>query len=294
MNQAKRIVCGSDFSPASDEALREAFAYAASGARVTFVHGIPLPLVAGLGAPVPMPADFFDEGALERHAMTRLRAQIGRVKEGAEKSADVEILFEDPSSAILRCAEERNADLVIVGSRGATGLRRMVLGSVAESVVRHAPVPVLVARPSPPTGVVLAATDLSDASRAALVAADGEAKRRGAKLTVLHCLDLAPEMMALGFAPLPPASPDDPNSRPARAKRAEEDVRSLLRALEVTGQVVVVPGSPRSAIPELAEQIRAELVVVGARGRGRLARLLLGSVAETVVRHVHCPVLTVR
>ena len=297
MNHVKRIVCGSDFSAASDEALRQALAYAATGARVTFVHGLPLPLVAGRGATVamvPVAAELVDEGELERHATLRLRAQIGRVQEGAEKSAEIAVVFEDPCAAILRCAEERKAELIIVGSRGATGLRRMVLGSVAESVVRHAPIPVLVARPSPPSGVVLAATDLSDASRAALVAAGGEAKRRGAKLTVLHCLDLAPEMMAMGFAPLPPASPDDPRSRPALAKRAAEELRAQLATLGVKGEVVVDPGSPRAAIPELAEQMRAELVVVGARGRGRLARLLLGSVAESVVRHAHCPVLTVR
>jgi nucleotide-binding universal stress UspA family protein len=294
MKTYQRVVCGSDFSAASDDALRQALAFAAEGSRVTFVHGIPLSFAAGLGAPMPMMAADLDKDVLERHARSEYRAQLARVKEGAERAAEIEIVFDDPVSAIVRCAEAGKADLIVVGSRGSTGLRRMALGSVAESVVRHAPAPVLVARPSPASGVVLVASDLSESSRAAIVAADAEAKRRGAKLTLLHCMEFAPEMMAMGFAPLVPAAPDDPRSRVALTRRAEEGMRSLLAGLGVTGQGVVDPGSPRGAVPEAAERLKAELVVVGARGRGRLARLLLGSVAQSVVRHAHCSVLVVR
>ncbi|HET6162392.1 MAG TPA: universal stress protein [Planctomycetota bacterium] len=294
MKTYPRVVCGSDFSAASDDALRQALVFAAEGSRVTFVHGIAFPFVSGLGAPAPMMAAVLDKDVLERHATSEYRAQLARVKEGAERPAEIEIVFDDPGAAIVRCAEERQADLIVVGSRGSTGLRRMALGSVAESVVRHAPVPVLVARPSPTTGVVLVASDFSEASRAAIVAAAAEAKRRGAKLTILHCMGFAPEMMAMGFAPLVPAAPDDPRSRVALTRNAEQEMRSLLAGLGVAGQVVVDPGSPRGVVPEVAEQLKAELVVVGARGRGSLARLLLGSVARSVVRHAHCSVLVVR
>ena len=294
MKTYKRVVCGSDFSAASDEALRQALAYAAEGSRVTFVHGIALPITSGFGAPAPMMAAVVDKDVLERDATSKYRAQLARVKEGAERTAEIEIAFDEPGAAIVRCAEDRQADLIVVGSRGSTGLRRMVLGSVAESVVRHAPVPVLVARPSSASGVVLVASDLSDASRAAIVAANVEAKRRGAKLTILHCMDFAPKIIAINFAPLVPAAPDDPRSRVAQTRRAEEEMRSQLTGLGVSGQGVVDPGSPRGAVPDVAERLKAELVVVGARGRGRLARLLLGSVAKSVVRHAHCSVLVVR
>lgn len=170
----------------------------------------------------------------------------------------------------------------------------MVLGSVAEGVVRHASCPVLVARPSPATGRVLAATDLSDPSFPAITAANAEARRRKAKLTVAHCMDFPPTMMALGFAPVAPLPPDAQGSRVARSDEAAARVRETLAKLGVTAEVVVAEGTARATIPEIAEQLPAELVVVGTRGRTGLKRLLLGSVAESIVRHVGCSVLAVR
>jgi nucleotide-binding universal stress UspA family protein len=170
----------------------------------------------------------------------------------------------------------------------------MVLGSAAEAVVRHASCPVLVARPSPATGHVLAATDLSDPSFPAITAADAEARRRKADLTVARCMEFPPTMMVLGFAPMAPLPPDAPGSRMARTDQTALRVRDTVVKLGVTADVVVAEGTARANIPDIAEQLPAELVVVGTRGRTGLKRLLLGSVAESIVRHVGCSVLAVR
>jgi len=294
MRTYQHVVCGSDFSEASDEAVKLALELEKEGSRVTFVHGLQQPLGMAHTAPFPMapPADVADE--LERRARSKYRAQIARFGEDAARSADVEIVFDAAYAAIVDTAESRRADLIVVGSRGASALRRMVLGSVAESVVWHAHSPVLVARPSPSSRRVLVATDLSDASRRALVAAAAEAKRRGAKLTVLHCMDAPTLALGMEFAPLPPPALDEPDGRVVREQEAAEAARSLLVALGISGDVVVVPAGPRSGIPTIAEELPAELVVVGARGMNRFRRLLLGGVADSVIRHAHCSVLVVR
>src|SRR6185437_12328429 len=104
-----------------------------------------------------------------------------------------------PDAGIVRVADEVRATLVAVSNRGATGLDRLLLGSIAARVVRYAHCPVLVARPHEKTGRVLAATDFSEAARPAIALAAQEARRRGARLTLLHSLDVMPSpIMGLG------------------------------------------------------------------------------------------------
>jgi nucleotide-binding universal stress UspA family protein len=295
MVNIKNIVCGTDLSEPSDEAVRQASALAAeSGARLTIVTAVTLTYGIGADFPIPPALPLADEEALKKRLLSEVERQLARAAAGRDAEIKVEIDATSASAAIIRCAEEKGADLVVVGSRGATGLRRLALGSVAEDVVRHAFSSVLVARPSPSTRKVLVATDLSEPSLRAISAANDEARRRKAKLTVLHCMDFPPTMMAMGFAPLVPAPPEDPNSRAAQSKAAAAKVREAIARLGVDAEVVVDQGPPKAAIPDIAEQLPAELVVVATRGRTGLKRLLLGSVCESVVRHSHCSVLAVR
>jgi nucleotide-binding universal stress UspA family protein len=170
------------------------------------------------------------------------------------------------------------------------------LGSVAERVVRHAHCSVLVARNAASSGVVLAATDLSDPSLPAVEAAVEEGRRRGARLVVVTVVDWqGPAWMTAAGTPfgigaaMPPAE-------------LQEELRSSLetllrRALDRfggSGETRVLYGSPASAIVHAAESLGAELVVVGTRGRTGLARLALGSVAERVVAGAPCSALVVR
>jgi nucleotide-binding universal stress UspA family protein len=295
MATLENIVCGTDLSESSDEAIRQAGALAATtGAHLTVVCAVTLTYRSGADIPIPPPLPPIDPAAIQRRLTVEVRSQLARAAAGIAANVEVAVDTTSASAAIVRSADSKKAGLVVVGSRGATGLRRLALGSVAESVVRHASSSVLVARPSPVTGKVLAATDLSEPSLAAISAANAEANRRKAKLTVLHCLDFPPTLMGLGFAPLVPASPDDPKSRVAQATDAAATVREAIARLGVDAEVVIDEGSPRAAIPRIAEQMPAELVVVGTRGRTGLERLLLGSVCESVVRHSHCSVLAVR
>ena len=97
--------------------------------------------------------------------------------------------------ATVRFAEENDVDIVVAGATGRTGLKRLLLGSTAERLVRHAHCSVLIARDSPPDGHVLVATDLADTSVPAIERARLEAEWRNATLDLLHVMDFS----ALGW-----------------------------------------------------------------------------------------------
>jgi nucleotide-binding universal stress UspA family protein len=189
---------------------------------------------------------------------------------------------------VLRAARW-GADLIVVGSHGRSGVSS-VFGGVAERVVRNARCSVLVVRPSQARGWVLTAVDLSDTSRAVVRAAAGEARRRGARLKVVHAMGFL-ELEARYIAQLatPPVA-DQSNARDM-ACRALEEVASGL-GLDVRCELL--EGRPVPAVVRAADAIGAELVVVGTRGRTGFARMALGSVAERIVRHAPCSVLVVR
>ncbi len=295
----RTILCASDLSEGSDQAVTQAARYCDQpGTRLLVVYVQPTlnPLAMnGFVAPV-ISAEEME--ALRERGQQALRAQIERTR---VRCADLQVevvTTERPTYAeIVQRAESAAAELLVIGHQGASRLARVVLGSVADKVVRHAHCPVLVARPSPASGVILAAIDFSPPSRAALIAADREAARRAGptRLTVAHCLDLPPELMGFGYAPLVPAPAGMPDSRPAMREAAEKRLQAELRETGVQASTRVVDELPSAAgIVRLAESMSAELLVVGTAGKTGLRRVLLGSTAESVVHRAPCSVLVVR
>ena len=231
---------------------------------------------------------------LERLARETLERELAQV----EGCADVERFFEigTPYAEIVRRAEAWHADLIVVGSHGKTGMSRALLGSVAEHVVRLAHCAVLVSRTARGSGVVIAATDLSDPSLPAVAAAADEARRRGASLTVVHAMESsiatygAPAAALFGST-VPVPSPED-------RKQVREWLMTVLgdamRRFGAEGEPLVVEGGVVASVVRAVEERRADLLVVGTHGRTGLSRLLLGSVAEKLVRLVDCSVLVAR
>jgi nucleotide-binding universal stress UspA family protein len=231
--------------------------------------------------------------AVEKQVRQELAQRVKQLTGRDGDSCQVLVEFGHPYAALIERAEKLGASLIVVANRGASALERLLLGSVAEKVVRHAHCPVLVLRPGNDTGPVLAATDLSDAALPAVEVAAQEARQRGLPLTLMHDLDLWPGLSS-AMAPFGPLAPDVQTVAQAR-QNALDLLSEILQRLRVEGDVrVTKEGNPAAAILRTASELDASIVVIAARGCTGLAWLALGSVAETVVRHNHCSVLAVR
>jgi nucleotide-binding universal stress UspA family protein len=291
----QRILVAVDLSDASMAALKSARALAtARGAELAVVH---------VAANITDVQPFFTQSfgvnltnslELERIAREALERRVSEV-EGCE---GVERFFELGSAyaGIVRRAEAWNADLVVVGSHGRTGISRVLLGSVAEQVVRAAHCAVLVSRPSRGSGVVMVATDLSDPSLPAVARAAEEARLAGARLVVAHAIETPLAAYGAGAASLLGSVVSVPSADDQAQSRAllSSLLGDALRRFGAEGEPLVLEGGAVAAVVRAVEERRADLLVIGTHGRAGISRLLLGSVAESLVRLADCSVLVVR
>jgi nucleotide-binding universal stress UspA family protein len=199
-----------------------------------------------------------------------------------------------PYIQLVHAIEEQKHDLLFVGTRGETGLKRLILGSTARRLLRNCPAPVWIVRPETAAELktILVAVDFSPASGKALADAAALARRLGAELHVLHVAESVQTLQSAkdqGY--LADVSPRDVN------REIQEQLRAF--AAEHGGQDVklnlqVAKGIAAKAIAAAAKKLKADLVVLSTVGRGGLAGLLIGNTAEQVVDTVHCDVLAVK
>ena len=280
------VLVGTDFTAASDEALRQANDFAKDlSTRVIVCHVVPE--LDTINVLFPQLAD----GNVERRQVLKDRAMAAveqQIATSLPDAANVRAVVDSgtPHAGLLTRADAVGAGLIVLGP-----------GRTAERVVRHARVPTLIARRSP-RGVVIGATDFSDPSMPALEAAAAEAGRRGAQLHLLHVVDVGPFALAgtagaglpflYGIPSISVRAIDDLETA------AQNRLREALAKFGVDGHAIAKSGPAAQTIVGLAESGGAELIVVGTRGRTGLARLTLGSTAETVIRSAPCSVLIVR
>lgn len=294
MAPAPKVLVALDFGDASLEALRQARELAhGTGAALAACHVLPAEYDLSLLFPGRVPDASAESTAEEERARKSLEAHA-RDKLGLELS---EIFIERGSAyaQIVRRAETWGATFIVAGSHNRTGLSRVFLGSVAERVARHAHCSVLVARPSPEAGVVVAATDLSDRSLPAINAGAEAARRADAQLVVVSALEWTnamPEPSAGLIGGMPVLPPPEIQAEVRAALRST--LEGALGRAGAVGNVQVLEGPVAPAIVDCANRLHASLIVVGTHGRTGLARLALGSVAEQVIRSASCSVLAVR
>lgn len=208
-----------------------------------------------------------------------------------------------PSEEILGAARAEDSDLIVVGTKGKTGLAHVVLGSTAERVIRTAPCPVLAVRAELPdqagkdshpcagVGVhrILVPVDFSDCSLEALEYAALLAQRSGSSLSLLHVLE--PVSYGLDF------TLSHEQQRKEMRERLTQRLAGFVEALagaKITADSHVRGGLPADSILDSARTLSADVIVMGTHGRRGVSRALSGSVTEAVLRQSRCPVLTVR
>lgn len=202
-----------------------------------------------------------------------------------------------PDERLPAVATELDAALIVVGSHGLSGVKRLLIGSVAERVARYAEVDVLVSRGDAPDGGyrrVVIGTDFSpEAERAALHALPYVG--HGGRLELVHCWWVPGATVALGAAALGLGREDLHGTVEHYLRAAGDRMRSALAARpDLSLTFDLVPAPPARGLAEVAAHRDADLVVVGSHGRRGLRRLLLGSVAEHTLRHAPCSVLVAR
>jgi len=202
-----------------------------------------------------------------------------------------------PGPAILDYATEEDVGLVVMGTHGRRGLNHLMLGSVAEEVVRRAECPVLTVRASEsPTAVtwkrIVVPLDFSEHTELALRTAYHLAADFGASLQLLHVVQ---PLRAMGISNY--GHEISRNWEVSQKRAAEELMQKACDAIPMTAithEKKTVTGEPAEAIATVTKEDGGDLIVIPTHGRTGLRQFLLGSVTERVVRHAHCPVLTLK
>ena len=224
---------------------------------------------------------------------------------GREAFSEVHVGF--PRKAIPEYAKQWGADLVMVGSHGHNPVRRFLLGSVAQAVLRLSPCSVEIVRPGSvhprpsPAMKILVATDGSECSAKAVYSVANRpwpANSEVRIISVVQLLTLENQQTAAPLCSEYPSSLLEQVWKEART-RSEEAVVDALKALtakglNVAGGKTTPVGEPRLFILDEASNWGADLIVLGSHGRHGWDRLLMGSVAESVALHAHCSVEVIR
>jgi nucleotide-binding universal stress UspA family protein len=292
---AELVVCGVDDSSGGREALTVATAFSdLMGSRLLPVHVLPDQ------APFP----YGDQAARERERLNATQRIEGILGEAGSDVRRESLLIEigDPAGRLIAVAEEHGAAMVVVGSRGRGAVKRALLGSVAADLLAGSPRPVLAVPPGavgrtvarwstrPRTASVLCGTDGSAGSHAAAEAASRLASQMGTRLVLAYAY--RPDTSSRGHARVLMSYPGLLwNERRAGMQLLEAAERKLTR-LPVP-ELRLALGDPARTLRRVARHERAELIVVGTRGRGAARSALFGSVSGALAAAGPVPVLVV-
>jgi nucleotide-binding universal stress UspA family protein len=242
----------------------------------------------------PYGGTYTDAAPFEREGHEVLDRAVASLTGFASSGLEVQpvLVEEDAAAGLVRVAE--GADLLVVGSRGHGGFVGLLVGSVSQRCVSHAPCSVVVI-PSGwvgnAAGRIVVGVDGSEASYGALHWAVAEAARRSAGLDVVNAYDYDRVAAPIGAV----LAVDQADLEKASEALVEEMVAGALGCVGSRPSAVEVISSSCGAARALIEAANgADLLVVGSRGRGSVRGLLLGSVSQQCVHHAKCPVVVTR
>lgn len=286
--ELERIVVGIDFSPESELALEHAVALSRkTGAEILMLHA----------RDVIELDDHPDAGNLAAREQELARERLAELRENHRGVELSHALVDGPAAeAITAATASIGASITAVGTHGRTGIRRFLLGSVAEKVVRRSTNHVLVVRPGQRPGRyrrILVATDFSDNAEKALSSAIALAEP-DAEIELAHFWQM-PNAIASTYVPI--AGRTDAYRRlaaslEATARAKGEALIERFRDSPVSIELLIAEGLPAPGV--ISNAAGLDLIAMGRRGLTGLSRWLIGSVTEAVVRHAPCSVLVAR
>lgn len=288
----KKILVPVDFSEFSDKAAEYALFLAEKyRAKITLLHVIIL-----------FQEDFDEEEQLKMYEQTIQKKEKEREtqmkshrktakKRGVEVNSVLLRGFSTPNS-ILDYISDKDFDLVVMGTHGHSGFRKLLLGSVTEKVVRESPIPVLTIHKDYnkiEIKEILVPMDLSEFSSITINQGKTLAQEFNATLEFLHVVEeeAHPEFYNISFEPILKENP----------RLADHIIENMIKAAGIPkdkAAYAVKEGKVYKEIKKYADYNQIDLIVMGSHGRGELEDFLLGSNSERVLRIASCPVLTVR
>jgi nucleotide-binding universal stress UspA family protein len=298
----RNILVPIDFSKLSIHAIKTARQLARRfPATIHIAHVRRVDYATAFSAPSPPIAPFplmtYDEDA-EKRVLQELN---GLACEHGISSASCHVVGGGPAfDEICRLAQKIPADLIVMPTHGRTGLKHVFLGSTAERFVRHSPCPVLVVRerrrqsktePRLTVKRILVPVDFSECSQEGLQYAIGFANEFGARVILVHATYLGYIYSSEGNAIY-----DVRGLQEAARENAERQMRELVRAVKAEGiklETAITEGSPVLDICALAKDHDVDLIIISTHGLTGLQHVLIGSIAEKVMRHASCSVLVV-
>jgi nucleotide-binding universal stress UspA family protein len=223
-------------------------------------------------------------------------------KHGLElRPGNVHAIEGRPFEEICRLARARSIDLIVVSTRGNTGLKHLLLGSTAERIVRYSPCPVLVVHPPPKNkkltgrgldfGKILVPIDFSECSLKGLYCAKSWARRFNSKLVLLNSVTFQFYITNDEYARYNLPLLMQQEEKASRRKMRDLVEKTDWEGLEVKPSLQI--GHAGQQICACAHEHRADLIVTSTHGTTGFKHILVGSTAEYVVRHASCPVLVV-
>ena len=294
----KNIICTTDFSDFSNHAIPFGISLAREfGAKLHLCHVIDISSTAMYGEGFADP--FEQQKRISDYAQDHLNELMGDMPIDWEPVISVGNTAND----IARVAEEKNADLVVAATHGRAGLKRVILGSVTERLMRTLPCPLFVVRSrekelsTPVKGEIrmkriLVGSDFSPDSSLAIQYGLSLAQEFQSELHLAHVIE-------------PAVYEDMLKQNTAENEAYEEDLRGKL-AEELSGMVpeevhhwctpktVLLAGQAHDELIKYSVVQKIDLIILGVRGHSLVESLLMGSTTDRVIRQAPCPVLSVR
>lgn len=282
----KRILLATDASEFSSGAEREALTYAKTSGGKLFCMLV-MEFKPEFLALAPQLLEESEKDAVKH---------LENLKKMAKKeNVDCDVILregQEPYKVIIEEADKKEADLIIMGRRGRTGILRLLMGSVTAKVVGHFKGKVMVAPRDSAVNWknILVATDGSEYGNAAVNEALTYAKKYGGTLKIVHVINIMANFQE-----------DSPVFVPQLIEDITNKVKSDLEALKiraekegVSAETFIKEDEPYRAIVDLAEELKSDVIILGSHGRTGMQRLLMGSVTERVIGHTNCAVLVVK
>lgn len=276
------LLVGTDFSTRSDRAIRRAVILAKS-------MKVDLTLLNVVDDDQPQ----WRVGAEVETANMLLAKQVRSLQEIDRVACRSKVVLGDPFAGLIEASDALDADAIVIGPHRRQILRDVFVGTTAERIIRSARRPVLMANavPSGPYRHVIVALDLSDTGASAMAAVRSLHLDRDAGLSILHIIDPLEARLAVRAAI--PRAEMEAHLKEANLE-AQAQVAAAIRQEGLTGaaiEVRVSGGSIAESITSAAKDLRGDLVVVATSGPFALSRLMLGSVAESVLNRSEIDVL---